>query len=438
VSTSSPLLEGVYDGSLGDDTLTFEVTGLGGVLGALEMTIEIQNGVGAAGDTLPCGTGCVPGAPVATSFGITLALSLGVLASGDSFEVDVSNSVGTAVQPDNPFDGTGDLRPDFEPGLGVVAGSFQINGVGISVAANDTLTAVLDRITQSAAGVTAAFDAGTERVTLTQKTDGSAASIALGVDDTGFFAATKLSNGSLVTGEDAEHLLPIAQVPELVGISTGTFEVDGVALALDVGVDSLQDVLDRIAAFVPGVTASLDTGTGTLSITSSGHVVLDDGTTGLFSALGLTTFTSGAGASHEPVIRHTAAVRRGLRRVFDGLDELLSTEFSGLAKSEELRLRSELKAIVTEAADVSSSRDVVKTNIGLEFDFRQPGAATIDRACLNRALDESAGDVGAFVHGTASAPGFVEGLEALLAETSERVVGFLGDDASGLAFDLLA
>jgi flagellar hook-associated protein 2 len=82
------------------------------------------------------------------------------------------------------------------------AGKFKINGVEITFnAATDSLSTVLQRINDSSAGVTASYDAVTDRFQLTNKVTGD-----LGValeDVTGnFLAATGLSAGALERGRD--------------------------------------------------------------------------------------------------------------------------------------------------------------------------------------------------------------------------------------------
>lgn len=100
-------------------------------------------------------------------------------------------SRGAGVNPANPFNGTGASDPLFDPGQAVTAGSFQVNGISITVQANDTIYKVLDKITSSFAGVTATFDPVTETVNLISKTNGAPA-ITLAGDTSGFLAAVKL------------------------------------------------------------------------------------------------------------------------------------------------------------------------------------------------------------------------------------------------------
>jgi flagellar hook-associated protein 2 len=87
------------------------------------------------------------------------------------------------------------------------AGQFTINGVAINYdAASDSIQNVLDRINNSAAGVTAAYDPVNDRFTLTNKTTGDTG-IAM-QDVTGnFLAATGLSGGTLQHGQNLLYTL---------------------------------------------------------------------------------------------------------------------------------------------------------------------------------------------------------------------------------------
>jgi flagellar capping protein FliD len=85
---------------------------------------------------------------------------------------------------------------------GAGAGEFKINGVSISFSASvDTVTDLVARINNSAAGVTASYDTLNDRFTLTSKSTGDVG-IAL-QDVTGnFMAASGLSTGALARGKD--------------------------------------------------------------------------------------------------------------------------------------------------------------------------------------------------------------------------------------------
>jgi flagellar hook-associated protein 2 len=83
-------------------------------------------------------------------------------------------------------------------------GTFSINGVAISYnTASDTLTSLLKRINASSAGVTAAYDATADRVTLTNRNTGD---LGLSVTDpNGMLAALGLVGGATtIRGENAQ------------------------------------------------------------------------------------------------------------------------------------------------------------------------------------------------------------------------------------------
>ncbi len=85
------------------------------------------------------------------------------------------------------------------------AGEFKINGVSISFSTTaDSLSNVIDRINNSAAGVTASYDTLNDRMVLTSNVTGDMG-IAL-EDVTGnFLAATGLSGGTLQRGNDLQY-----------------------------------------------------------------------------------------------------------------------------------------------------------------------------------------------------------------------------------------
>jgi flagellar hook-associated protein 2 len=84
---------------------------------------------------------------------------------------------------------------------GAGAGEFKINGVSISYAATDSVNAVLKRINDSSAGVSASYDAVNDRFVLANKGTGD---IGIALEDvTGnFLAATGLSTGAISRGQD--------------------------------------------------------------------------------------------------------------------------------------------------------------------------------------------------------------------------------------------
>ena len=200
-SSSEATIDGAYTGTI-DDTLSFKVkkaTGTG-VVGTDNIDVEVRDGAGNKTDTIKLKNNTPPGTEFTLSSGLVVTFSVGQLVKKDAFEVDVFSSIPSAVDPDKPLTGIRNDNPNLEYGLDVVPGSFEINGVSINVTGTDSLNMVLDKITQSAAGVTASFDAASETVVLTQKTAGSANSITLANDTSGFLVATKLDTAVVVLG----------------------------------------------------------------------------------------------------------------------------------------------------------------------------------------------------------------------------------------------
>ena len=222
------------------------------------------------------------------SNGLIFTLGDGDLLKNTTFTVDVSDVVGSAVDPAKPLNGTRNNNPNLEYGLSVTDGSFELNGTTIDIYASETINAVLDRITQSDAGVSATFDAATETVVLTQKTLGSVPTIVLQNDTSGFLAAMKLESATPDPGTDGDREKPLADVARFSSVQSGLLSVNGIAIYVDVNVDSLNDVLGRINASGAGVTASLDGTAQRVTIISnvlSQELVLDSGGTGFFPAL---------------------------------------------------------------------------------------------------------------------------------------------------------
>lgn len=80
-------------------------------------------------------------------------------------------------------------------------GEFKINGVSIAFATTDTVSAVLKRINDSAAGVTASYDTVNDRFVLANKVTGD---IGIALEDVSgnFLAASGLTGGALTRGQN--------------------------------------------------------------------------------------------------------------------------------------------------------------------------------------------------------------------------------------------
>lgn len=379
-STTQPTLGGAYDGSQGDDTLTFEFRQNRTVGSPDRLNLRVYDGSGTQIDFLRF-SGLAPGTPVALENGLTLALGPGDATRFDTFTVDVSATLGTQVNPNAAFDGTYDAAPGFEAGHQVVAGSFDLNGVRIDVAADDSIDSVLAKIDASAAGVDAAFDPVSDAVVLTQRTLGPGGTITLENDSSGFLAATKLAGAVASPGEDAHRPAadPIAAVAALAGITAGNFSIGETQIDVDPERDSLDDVIQRINASSAGVIARLDPETLVLSLSRKdprAELVLGDGTSGFFSGVKITPATYQAvDAVVRPrrIFHDVSGVRRDVFELRRALDALLTASFGGVSQGDVAR--QELRAAISAAfqpqagAEETAERNIFRSGFGIDFDF---------------------------------------------------------------------
>jgi hypothetical protein len=170
---------------------------------------------------------------------------------------------------------------------GVASGLLTVNGASINVDRGvDTLQSVLARINASGAGVAAAYDASSDRVSLT--TNGRSED-AISIDDaTGFAAAAGLASANTVRGNVRDDQQVLAKTTQFSGVTSGSFTVDGVRIDVDAGADSVQAIVDRINASGARVTAALDAATDRLVLTdtfnSEAPVQVGADTTGFLAA----------------------------------------------------------------------------------------------------------------------------------------------------------
>lgn len=397
-STSAITATGAYDGSNGDTDLRFTVV-RGGVVGDRDkrsgrIEIAVRDGSGREVDRLRFRASERPGADHELANGLVLRFGPGTIVAGDEFSIAVSASTPTAVDPDQPVDGTGATDPRFEYPRTVRPGSFDIDGHRVHVRSGDTLRDVLARISQTVPGIDATFDAATERVVLT-RTDGRSDPIELRHDSSGFAAATKLAGGTFDPGQVDEIDTAMNRVHALRKVRAGVLDIGGAEIAIDPKSDSVRDVVDGINAAATGVTASIEDGAVVLR-GDEPFAVADRGTR-LLRALGI------AEGVYEPTVetRGTPARRAGppARRVVDALDrfgdavnELFvdDTPTSALAA-----LRSGIADAVARAMDGDGPR--FDSGFGFQFDFSPSRrrvfrfASRADAAALRSALRRRGG-----------------------------------------------
>lgn len=168
----------------------------------------------------------------------------------------------------------------------ISTGTFSINGVQFNVdASTDSLDSVLNAINSSAAGVTATYDAVSDKVTFANTLAGDASIINFGgSSNTSNFlsvinvaSATQLPDVNGSTSVTSTRNLGAVDPTETLNtssfadgaVTTGTFSINGVAITIDPTSESLLDVLGAINESDAGVTASYDAATDSIRVISS-------------------------------------------------------------------------------------------------------------------------------------------------------------------------
>ncbi|MFM1770101.1 MAG: hypothetical protein RJA22_2630 [Verrucomicrobiota bacterium] len=221
--------------------------------------------------------------------GLSVAFSAGTVLRNAETTFSVSRTTPTEVDPDAVFnDADVNLRPRFENGAQVTAGSFTVNGTAVAVLAGDSIRTVLDRLNSTVAGVTASFSG--DKVAL-RTTSASEEDLVLGNDTSGFLAALKLSGATTARGNVRDDRQVLARTAAFASVAAGSFQVNGVSIAVDAGVDTLETVLARLNASGAGVTAAYDAATDRVRLTGTANseedIVLGADSTGLLAALRL-------------------------------------------------------------------------------------------------------------------------------------------------------
>jgi len=207
-----------------------------------------------------------------------------------SFEVDVTqlasatvaNSggvLGAAINPSVALGSSG-LATQVESGI------FTINGVQFNVdPATQSLNTILANINASSAGVTATYNAATDKVVFENSTPGDTSVINFGgADDTSNLlsalavtgATQSTSGGGVTTVTSTRHLGSIdtsktlSATPFASGsVTAGAFSINGVSISVDPSADSIIEVIERINSSDANVTASYDSTTDGIRVVSN-------------------------------------------------------------------------------------------------------------------------------------------------------------------------
>ena len=435
---------GVYDGSNGSGDLSFEVR-QAGERGVDRLRIRVRD----PQDNIIRNFTIRENDPLDREYdlfnGLSVTIGAGSLFRFDTTSIQVADSIGSVVDTGNAFNGLRNDNPNLQFGLPAIAdGAFLVNGETISVNVTDSVNSVIQRINQSAAGVTAQFNPLTESIDFVQDTPGEAPTIILSGDTSNFLQATKLSAAAVTPGKDPDNERRLADVGIFGGTSSGQFRINNQDIDLDVDSDSLDDVLARINAAGVGANASFDPASGrvTLTATEAGRALeIDSNGTGLFAALNLPE------GRVDPQARRGGVSERRLRRigdaveaVADGLNSLFSDR--GLLNGQDpsvIALRGQISSAIASILGGGDGR--LDSGIGLQFN-RDPAVRAsgefveFDRRKLFRYVEKRGSQVRSFFNGDKGQTGFTVGLASVIEKSIRSSVETLG--SRGILFDALA
>lgn len=210
-------------------------------------------------------------------------------------------------------DVSGAVLSELRLGTAVTEGTFTVNGSQVDIETTDTLQDVFDKISTATGGaVTASYDSGTDRVTLS-----SSSEITLGsaIDSSNFLGAFKLYNNGTDTITSSTDLGTISlddtldaaglrdAITAVDGSGNGSFSINGVSIDFNVNDDSIRSIITRVNNSGAGVSMGYDAVNDRFSLTNATTgdvgIAVSESAGGLLSALGLTsasTFTRGTNA----------------------------------------------------------------------------------------------------------------------------------------------
>lgn len=235
----------------------------------------------------------------------------------------------------------------YDTSAALTDGTLTINGVTIGVTAGDTFSDVMTKINNSSAGVTASMGADT-KITITQKRVGSAATITLGSDSSGFLAAASITQAGLVAGVDdtsagtyttvtGTNTFDTTQLNQTIaayttsGITAGSFTINGKSISVT-STDTINTIANKITASGANVKATVGAdGKITLTQKTAGKdatITLSNDTTGFFAAAGITQAAATAGIGRDSDTSSLLKDVTGLGGITQGYFSINGTFFS--------------------------------------------------------------------------------------------------------------
>ena len=355
----------------------------------------------------------VVGASVSGQNPVAGAYSINVTQLASATAANSSSRLGANINPAATLDASG-INTD------VTAGTFTINGVAFTVdPTTQTLDQILTQITGSAAGVTATYDSGTDRVVLENTAPGNTNLINFGAsgDDSNFLSAinvigaTQSTGGTGSTTVTSTQNLGAVNPGENLGtvafaggaVTAGNFYINGVAITVDPTQDGLSDVISRINSSDAQVTASYDGTTDTVRVVSkalgSRTINFTAGTSNFLDVTNLTSATQTAGQDAQFTVNGGAVQTRNSNEVADAIGgvtlSFLNTGSSTVTVSvDDDAIVEDVQAFITAFNDsVVQIRDLV----GPSGSLRSDGTLTsIESFLRNTVFSQVSGLAGGF------------------------------------------
>jgi len=278
-------------------------------------------------------------------------------------------------------------------GISVTAGSFTINGTTLNIGSTDTLTAVIEKINSSSAGVTASYDRTTDKLVLNSRTTG-ATSITVGSssDTSNFLSAAFIKNG-VATEEIGKNAI---------------FQIEGINNGNPITRNS-----NTISDLINGVTITLKNtyNTGTTEETPVSLSISQDTSTA-YNAI--SSFVSNFNSLVSNVKIKTAPADVENDTVTNAAGVLYGDAFF-------TRMRTELQLQVTDIVSGITGQYNSLSSIGITIN--EGGELAIDSSRLNSALSSNMSDVQELF--TNSSSGIASTLSTYLTGVTDSSTGSL-------------
>jgi flagellar hook-associated protein 2 len=306
-------------------------------------------------------------------------------------------------------------------------GQFQINGVTINFnASTDSVTDVLQRINDSAAGVTATYDSLNNRFDLTDTTEGNVG-ISLKDVSGNFLAATGLSTGTLKAGTNLQYSINgggtltsqsntiDAGTSGVTGLSitalakgSTTISVNSDTSTISSAISSFVTDYNAVQNYISSQTTSTTSSTGTVTpglltgnmdvegiVTSLRQLVGAVPTGGTTGAKSLNDLGIASNGSDNTLSLTSATLNSALTNNLNGVQNLFANSTTGLATTlgnylttvngsngalatDEANMTSEAKAVATSISTLQTKISNDRTLLDAEFSAMETAINSIN------------------------------------------------------------